>query len=392
MDAETRKKVRPGCQYLQSLARNRSGNIFVMMAAFLIPMTFLAGSGLDIGRLYLVKVRLQQACDAGVLAGRKAMTATSGTSIDASGTTVASTRANELFTSNFHSGWMGTSSVSFTPNRTNANEVTATAAATVPMTITRLFNNSNAPMNVSCTARFDVGDTDVMFVLDTTGSMACTTANDTGNGCGASPVSYTRPDGTTGWHATEQSGSKISGLRSAVLSFYDTLLSHSSTATHIRYGFVTYTSTVNAGYLLPSGYLVDNWNYNTRQVVGDANNGSSSNTTYNNVSSSTCDGYVRRTPVTALTYNTNGTASVTTKVSFSGTSSTNGSCVIKSQPVRPNWSYGNFTLDTSQFKLGNTINDPSKITAAMSVWQGCATPPPALLLVRAVCPTISIPI
>jgi Flp pilus assembly protein TadG len=155
MDAETRKKVRPGCQYLQSLARNRSGNIFVMMAAFLIPMTFLAGSGLDIGRLYLVKVRLQQACDAGVLAGRKAMTATSGTSIDASGTTVASTRANELFTSNFHSGWMGTSSVSFTPNRTNANEVTATAAATVPMTITRLFNNSNAPMNVSCTARLD---------------------------------------------------------------------------------------------------------------------------------------------------------------------------------------------------------------------------------------------
>ena len=87
MYAETRKKIRPACQFLQSLTRNRSGNTIVMMAAFTIPLVILAGSGIDIGRQFLVKTRLQQACDAGVLAGRKFMTATSGTTLDSNAET-----------------------------------------------------------------------------------------------------------------------------------------------------------------------------------------------------------------------------------------------------------------------------------------------------------------
>lgn len=55
---------------LTRLARDRRGNTLAMMAIALIPITELGGSGVDIARVYMVKNRLQQACDAGVLTGR----------------------------------------------------------------------------------------------------------------------------------------------------------------------------------------------------------------------------------------------------------------------------------------------------------------------------------
>jgi Flp pilus assembly protein TadG len=372
MYARTRKSSRPAGQFLQSLARDRGGNTLVMMAAFLVPLTVLAGSALDISRQFLVKSRLQQACDAGALAGRKFMTATSGTALDSN----AATQATNFFNSNFRSGWMGASNVTFTPVRTTDAEVQATATATVPMTITRVFSSANAALSVNCTARFDIGDTDIMFVLDTTGSMA-----DATSGCSSSGTSsYTRPDGTTGYKRNECTGtypSKISGLRSAVLTFYDTLTAHSSAQTHIRYGFVTYTSTVNAGYLLPSNYIVDSWTYQTRKlgaasspisgdpVTSDVTNGSSTNSTSSPGSSAACTALGGRTPTTG--YNTDGSATFKT-TSWNSTTSV---CTVTSQPVKPNWTYGAFAYDTSQFKLGNTVTDPSKITAATSKWQGC---------------------
>ena len=372
MYAGTRKASRPAGQFLQSLARDRGGNTLVMMAAFLVPMTVLAGSALDISRQFLVKSRLQQACDAGALAGRKFMTATSGTALDSN----ASTQATNFFNSNFKSGWMGSSNVTFTATRTTDAEVQATATATVPMTITRVFGSASASLSVNCTARFDIGDTDIMFVLDTTGSMA-----DATSGCSSSGTSsYTRPDGTTGYKLNECTGtypSKISGLRNAVLTFYDTLTSDSSAQTHIRYGFVTYTSTVNAGYLLPSNYIVDSWQYQTRQlgaasspisgdpVTSDVTNGTASTSTSSPGSSAACTALGGRTPTTG--YNTDGSATFKT-TSWNNTTSV---CTVTSQPVKPNWTYGAFTYDTSQFKLGNTVDDPSKITSATSKWQGC---------------------
>ena len=44
-----------------------------MMAIALIPVAALTGSAVDMARLYVVKARLQQACDAGLIAGRKFM-------------------------------------------------------------------------------------------------------------------------------------------------------------------------------------------------------------------------------------------------------------------------------------------------------------------------------
>ncbi len=362
MHVETPKKHRPkkvlqASSFLQSLARNRSGNTLVMMAAFTIPLVILAGAGIDIGRQFLVKTRLQQACDAGALAGRKTMTATTGTALD----TNSAAQAQLFFSSNFRSGWMGSSAVSFTPTRTNDSQVTATATATVPMTLTRMFNNNSVVQTVSCTARFDIGDTDIMFVLDTTGSMA-----DSTSGCSAgSAVSYTRPDGTTGYRIPECTSSKMAGLRTAVLSFYDTLAAHASPAAHVRYGFVTYTSTVNAGLLLPASYIVDSYGYNTRQLIGDADYGTATTSTPAAASSAACSALAVRAPTTG--YTATGTA---VQKTASWNSSTNV-CTITGQPKKPNWRYGKYTQDTSQFKLGSAIADPSVVTGGTTKWQGC---------------------
>ena len=53
------------------LARNTAGNTLMLVAAALVPLVAIIGSGVDIGRAYLAESRLQQACDSGVLAARK---------------------------------------------------------------------------------------------------------------------------------------------------------------------------------------------------------------------------------------------------------------------------------------------------------------------------------
>lgn len=47
--------------FLTRLRRDARGMTLAMMAAFLIPLTALAGSTVDLARMYLVKTRLQPA-------------------------------------------------------------------------------------------------------------------------------------------------------------------------------------------------------------------------------------------------------------------------------------------------------------------------------------------
>lgn len=343
-----------------------------MMAIALIPLLFIAGSSIDTARLYMVKTRLQQACDAGALAGRRFLVSPSAATLDATATA----QANAFFANNFKVGLFGTKSVSFTPSKTSDNQVAGTATATVPMTLTSMMGYGDQSLTVTCEARYDVADTDIMFVLDTTGSMACLTSDGTG-GCNQPIITYTRPvnqdapgyGGTTGYYVQEKTGSKLSGLRQAVLNFYDTLAAAVDPATHLRYGFVTYTSTVNAGYAvtaLSPSYIVDRWTYNSRSLAGDANNGSASSTTYYGKNQTQCSAYNGRTPASG--YTTQGTATV---VTTNWSSNYGGTCVVTSQPVQPNWTYQKVSFDTSQYKTGNAVDDPSKIDTSTTKWQGC---------------------
>lgn len=376
--------------FLTRLRRDQAGNTLAIMAAALIPLMAFSGCAIDGARLYVIKVRLQQACDAGVLAGRRFMTdaSTTSTTLD----TTATAQANAFFKNNFRSGWFSTNTVTFTPVKTSDAQVSGTASATVPMTIMSIFGVPSQVLNVTCQANYDIADTDVMFVLDTTGSMSCL-PSDSDDTCtsyvnAAGTNTYTRPTdaasgnssmagyaGTTGYYVPEKSGSRIAALRSAVLDFYDTMAANVDSSTHVRYGFVTYTSTVNSGKAIVSmspTYMVGGagngttmWNYQTRVQNGDST--SSSNTTYNNVTQSTCNGYAA-----AKSYNSSGTGTGST-VSWTANSnnSTSGKCVVTKTTYTPKWIYEQAPLDVSSFVAGSTVTDPSKVTGATAQWLGC---------------------
>ncbi|MEY2927264.1 MAG: hypothetical protein RL367_1741, partial [Pseudomonadota bacterium] len=173
---------------LNRLRSDVAGNTLAMVAAGTIPLVGMIGAGVDVSRSYLVKSRLQQACDAGTLAGRKFM---------AGGGWTASTaaQAQHFFANNFPTGAFGTSNIAFTPTIDASGQVAGTATAQVPMTVMTVFGNESTNLSVTCSAKLEISNTDVMFVLDTTGSMA---------DC---------PDNSS---CNSGSGSKIVGLRAAV--------------------------------------------------------------------------------------------------------------------------------------------------------------------------------
>jgi Flp pilus assembly protein TadG len=361
---------------LGRLRQDVAGNTLAMMGIALIPLLFIAGSAVDTARLYMVKTRLQQACDAGALADRRFMLSTSDPALDSAATI----QANAFFSNNFKLGLFGTKSRTFTPSKTSDNQVAGTATAVVPMTLTGMMGFGDQSLTVTCEARYDVADTDIMFVLDTTGSMACTTADGTG-GCSQSPYSYIRPGnptapgygGTTAYAVQEKSASKIAGLRQAVIDFYKTLKAAVDPSTHLRYGFVTYTSTVNAGYAITAlspDYIVDRWTYDSRGDPYDINNGASSYVDKTGLAKTDCNAFAGRTPASG--YTTSGTASsVTVTWTASSKNSSTGTCRVTSQPLGMGWTYKQVRHDTSQYKLGNTVIDPSKINGATSRWAGC---------------------
>jgi Flp pilus assembly protein TadG len=376
--------------FLQQLRRHKGGNTLAMMAIALIPVSALAGSAVDMARLYLVKARLQQACDAGVLAGRKFMADTNSSTLD----TTAASRATTFFTSNFKSGWMQTGTVTFVPTKTADNQVAGTASAVVPMTIMKMFKTPDVTLNVSCEARYDVADTDVLFVLDTTGSMACPpemSNTDCSNYVNGKSNAYTRPSsdsdavagylGSTGYAVTESTGtggSRIAALRQAVKDFYTTMASNADASTHIRYGFVTYTSTVNAGkaiYDKSPSYLVggtsgEKWTYQTRKVNQDY---TISNGTWTDLSptrtQTQCNALTKtRNPATAKTYQTNGTASET---EYRWTTSGTSRCQYRVNSLGPQWIYGAYEQDVSAFVSGAAVTDPTKVNGDTTRWDGC---------------------
>jgi Flp pilus assembly protein TadG len=377
--------------FLMRLVRDRRGNTLAMMAAFLIPLLGLAGSAVDVARLYVVKARLQQACDAGVLAGRKFMTSTNSTLDPA-----AVTQAQNFFSNNFKTGWMGSTDVAFTPTKTSDSQVAGTASTTVPMTLMKIFNMPDKAIAVNCQARYDVADTDVMFVLDTTGSMACLPGGpDT---CGTGTYSYTRPTsggvpgyaGSKGYAVNEllSNGgnvSRIEALRKAVLSFYDAFAANADPATNVRYGFVSYSSVVNPGqaildvspsYLVGSGGSSDQPYYQSRRVVADYVS-STSDSTPNNRSEAACKGTPVRNPSTPLTYNSSGSATSTYYYwKTTGGFFSSSYCVLRVDTLGPRWEYKQLQWDVSSLVNGaSSMTDPTAVDGSKTQWLGCVETP-----------------
>lgn len=218
------------------LARDRRANTLAMIAAALVPILGMVGGGIDMGRSYLVQTRLQQACDAGVLAARKKLgsQATNGGSVPAAVATV----GNAFFNINFRSGAYGTLGHEFTMTVASDQAINGTARTVTPTTIMRLFGYTEMPIQVACSARLNFSNTDVMMVLDTTGSM-----NEVNPG---------------------DAKSRIDELRDVVKAFHAQLEASKAPGTRIRYGFVPYSTNVNVGGLLKPDWVVDTWTYQGR--------------------------------------------------------------------------------------------------------------------------------
>jgi Flp pilus assembly protein TadG len=243
--------------FLVRLLRDARGNTFALIAAAMIPLLGLVGGGVDMSRLYLTKSRLQQACDAGALAGRKAM----GVGTWTTGTTSTDATAKAMFDGNFKEGDYGTGTLTRSFSE-SSGDVSGTATVVVPMAVMKAFGISSRSITVNCTAKMAIPNTDVMFVLDNTGSMSC-------------------PPDVSGGGCSINSDSKITGLKSAVKCFYEALVkvntaevcgsdptatTYSGTA-QIRIGFVPYSVNVNVGKLLQNSWFANSWNYQTRTPV-----------------------------------------------------------------------------------------------------------------------------
>jgi Flp pilus assembly protein TadG len=225
---------------VRRLVSDRAGNTLLIIAASVVPMLALVGGGIDMGRSYLSQARLQQACDAGVLAARKKLGATVVT--DGVLPSDAATIGNRFFDLNFNSGAYGTTDRSYAMTLGNDYSVNGVATATVPTTIMKIFGFASVPVNVKCSAQFNYANTDIMMVLDTTGSM-----ND--------KAVSTDPK------------SKIDTLRQVVKDFYTSVESKKTQGVRIRYGFVPYSTNVNVGFLLKSSWMADSTNVESRSAV-----------------------------------------------------------------------------------------------------------------------------
>jgi Flp pilus assembly protein TadG len=375
--------------FLTRLRKDARGNALALMAAMLVPLIAFSGAAIDLARIYVVKARLQQACDAGSLAGRKAMTDTTvGTPLDSTATT----QAQAFFKNNFRDGWFQVSNTVFTPTKatagsdsTVANAVNGIASTQVPMTLMSFFGAKPLTLTTSCQAIYDLADTDVMFVLDVTGSMSVSATSKSGEG---GVGTYTRSDGQQAIYRQEQSDAKIEALRQAVILFDKTMTENKQTDTIVRYGFSPYSNVVSVGKLLPASSVSSNLNYNTRKQNGDYVTSSlvsaypvpqascSSNSRYpssgyaNNLTYIYKNGGTNKT----MTVPSYGYAYFDFTGSTSWTNSNGGTCTSTGNTgtvSRPLWTYGQFPLVVTDYLAGKAVPTPGRLDGSTSLWRGC---------------------
>lgn len=311
---------------LGQLRRDVRGNTLAIMAAAMIPLVGMVGSGVDMTRAYMAQNRFQQACDAGALAGRRLL----------SGTTVSPDVVREVtkyYQFNFPQGQFEAANYSLNISIPALGTLKVQSETTIPTTIMKMFGFATLPITASCSATQDFVGTDIVLVVDMSGSMNC--APGSGGNCGE----------------VEASNSKMVALRSAATSLYDTLKAaqdqlHNNNL-RLRYGFVPYNATVNVGrqvYAKNSNYIrTGSYVYNTRVPKPV------SRTDY--IGKSSCDSIGGS--YSPIIGNIFGACSYTT------TSTTE-------------WLYGKYPQDISAYVTGASVRTPTSFNATdRSTWAGC---------------------
>lgn len=356
-------------QFFRMLLQNKSGNVLILTSGVVIPLLVLIASAVDLSRGYSAKTRLQSACDAGSLAARRVMR-------NENFNTEVIDTGRRFFAFNFPQGSYDTEP--FTPaiTKPTSGVIRMTASTRMSTTIMRMFGFTSLPLSVECDASLNFVNTDVVLVLDVTGSMA-------------DPI-----DGV----------SKIEALQNAVMALYDELApiqtQLESQGLRLRYGIVPYSSNINVGRLLVArnaSYVSDTAtfasrvaNFTTEAITttedssweyynGTTGAGSASQTNFS-ISTSGCQSWVDTATVNSggpppatvvqTVYDSSSSRAnyrESTNWGWSGARDTSGSersCrrwkIVRTttypSPMRykfTNWTYRQVAYDTAQFKLSS---------------------------------------
>ncbi len=279
---------------LRQLAGRRDGAVAIIFGLCAIPAVIAAGMAIDVGRAYMVKIRLGAALDAAALAVGSETNQTPGQ---------LTTTLQNYFTANYPATALGTN-VTVTPVPANADltasTVTFQAQATVPMTFMQLVGVNSIDVTVSAQTKKTAG-LEVAVVLDNTGSMLCGpndgAPNYSDSTCGGSVVA----SDTSCTDSSNQS--RICTLINASTTFVNTLTSAITSSQQLYLSIVPYVTTVNVGDSFCSG--------------------ATSCTNITATSGNFTDLRGNMMPVTPITGNTTSGSSTISSVSFMG----NGSLV-----------------------------------------------------------------
>lgn len=331
--------------FLARLARDARGNTLAIVGAALIPLTAMIGSGVDMSRAYMAQARLQSACDAASLAGRRVMT---NDTLDANVTN----EALKYFNFNYPQGLYGTNT--FTPSVTRPSQgvVKVTASSTIPTGVMYLFGYATMNISATCQSEQNFVNTDIVLVLDTTGSML----EDSNNNA-----------------TSNTANQKITALRDAVMALYDELApiqtQLEAAGMRLRYGIVPYSSAVNVGGILDSGYIANSWTYQSRSPIYRQ---SQTSQAFTGQTSSQCTARGQALPGWNITF------PVTEKLTSLSGSKCTVTTNVYDRPVTANfgfWYHEQRTLDTSQFKtFSNSVPLPTRTPGTSTTaqkWNGC---------------------
>lgn len=249
----THSSTPPRAGILRSLSHDTSGNTLALMAASLLPLLGIIGGGIDMSRSYLAQSRLQQACDAGVLAARKSLgsRATVGGMVPAEVAVI----GDRFFNLNFRDGSYGTEDREFQLYLEQDNSMSGEASVTVPTAVMNVFGIDEVNIDVECSAVLSFQNLDLMMALDTTGSMRHTNAGDT----------LTR----------------LESMKQVIREFHTEMEGNKGPGVRLRYGFLPYASNVNVGHLLRDAWVVKDWTYQSREVGATTKNETTTNYTEN---------------------------------------------------------------------------------------------------------------
>ncbi|MCL4673533.1 MAG: hypothetical protein KJZ64_11490 [Sphingomonadaceae bacterium] len=263
-------EAKTGATFLHRLGRDTSGNTLALMAAALLPLLGMIGGGVDMSRAYLAQSRLQQACDAGVLAARKRLG--SEAIITGEVPQEAADIGQRFFNLNFRDGNYGTEDRDFQMFLEADYSISGEASVTVPTAVMNVFGFETIDIDVECEAILNFQNLDLMMVLDTTGSMRNTNAGDT--------------------------MSRMESMKQVIRDFHAEIEGNKAPGIRIRYGFVPYASNVNVGHLLQDNWVVQDWTYQSREAGSSTTSVYTHNYTENWVHVSGTGG----TPVLSSTY------------------------------------------------------------------------------------------